>query len=81
MSSVPLDGSGLMHQALPSRDDLEQVLKVSERTAASYEVVLEHYQRAVVASDKLEDVKREGVKWYEKWKEATAQLAAAEAEI
>lgn len=79
MSSLPLDGSGLMHQALPSRDDLEQVRKVSERTAAGYEVVLEHYQRAVVAANELEEVKREGVKLYEKWKQATKQLAAAEA--
>ncbi len=49
MSSLPLDGSGLMHQALPSRDDLERVRQVSERTAAGYEVVLAHYQRSCVS--------------------------------
>ena len=56
LSSLPLDGSGLMHQALPSRNDLEQVRKVSERTAAGYEVVLEHYQRAVVAANEAEAI-------------------------
>jgi hypothetical protein len=45
---VPLRGSlpiGGMTQALPTRQDLEMTRKVSERTAAGYEVLLSHYNR------------------------------------
>lgn len=34
-----------MVQALPTRQDLEMTRKVSERTAAGYEVLLSHYNR------------------------------------
>ena len=43
IKSLPL-GGGSMKQAMPSRADLEQVRKISERTAAGYEVLLDHYQ-------------------------------------
>ena len=44
IDTLPLDG-GMMRQQLPSRDDLERVAKISERTVAGYEVLLEHYRR------------------------------------
>lgn len=44
ITELPL-GVGGMVQAMPSRNDLEQVCKINERTAAGYEVLLSHYQR------------------------------------
>jgi hypothetical protein len=41
-ASLPIGG---MTQALPTRQDLEMTRKVSERTAAGYEVLLSHYNR------------------------------------
>lgn len=38
-------GTGSMRQACPSRADLESVREVNERTAAAYEVLLDHYRR------------------------------------
>jgi hypothetical protein len=46
IDSLPLDG-GSMTQAMPSRRDLDDVLKRSQRTVAGYEVLLEHYRRAM----------------------------------
>jgi len=43
LDSLPL-GKGGMIQALPTRDDLKKVDKVSTRTAAGYEVLLAHYR-------------------------------------
>jgi len=43
IDTLPLDGG--MKQAMPGRVDLEKVLKISERTVAGYEVLLEHYRR------------------------------------
>jgi hypothetical protein len=44
--SLPILGADdLMFQALPTRQDLEMARKVSERTAAGYEVLLSHYNR------------------------------------
>lgn len=44
--SLPIPGKNvLMCQALPTRQDLEITRKVSERTAAGYEVLLSHYNR------------------------------------
>ena len=34
---------GMMTQAMPNRQDLENVRKISERTVAGYEVLLNHY--------------------------------------
>lgn len=39
---LPL-GSGGMRQAMPSRQDLKQVREFNERTAAGYEILLQHY--------------------------------------
>lgn len=44
IKTLPI-GGGLMIQAMPSRDDLEQVRKLNERTAAGYECLLAHYRR------------------------------------
>lgn len=52
LESLPLDG-GSMRQALPSRRDLEHVRKVNERTAAGYEVLLEHYRRLQAENGRL----------------------------
>ena len=53
IATLPLDGG--MRQAMPSRRDLQQVREISERTAAGYEVLLEHYRRlkAVTAEDEI----------------------------
>lgn len=42
LDKLPL-GGGVMKQALPSRSDLVRVRKISERTVAGYEVLLDHY--------------------------------------
>jgi hypothetical protein len=52
IDSLPL-GTGSMKQAMPSRDDLKAVLKVSERTVAGYEILLDHYRFAVAAVEGL----------------------------
>lgn len=56
--SLPLIGQACgMIQALPNRRDLEQVRKLSERTAAGYEVLLSHY------NEQLEKMKRLEKEW------------------
>lgn len=47
-------GTGGMLQAMPSRNDLEQVKTISERTVAGYEVLLSHYVAMKEKADKLE---------------------------
>ena len=42
-----------MRQAMPNRRDLEQVNKISGRTAAGYEVLLAHYLNAQATIAKL----------------------------
>ena len=57
---VPLRGSlpiGGMFQSLPTRTDLEITRKVSERTAAGYEVLLSHYNRV------CEDLAKRELDW------------------
>ena len=51
LDSLPLDGG--CRQQLPSADDLRRVRKVSERTVAGYEVLLEHFRRRRILSDAL----------------------------
>lgn len=51
LDSLPLDGG--MRQALPSLRDLENVWDVSERTVAGFEVLTEHYRRAMVEIERL----------------------------
>ena len=51
LDSLPLDGR--MRQALPDADDLVRVRNMSERTAAGYEVLLEHYRRLQTIVDRL----------------------------
>ena len=56
-SSLPLTGQACgMIQALPNRRDLEQVRKVSERTAAGYEVLLSHYNQQIEKMKRLEQI-------------------------
>src|SRR5690554_1205315 len=43
---LPLGDSG-MRQAMPTRDDLEKVAKISTRTAAGYEVLLGKHENLV----------------------------------
>jgi hypothetical protein len=45
LTELPLDGG--MCQAMPKRAELERVRKYSERTVAAYEVLTEHYRRAM----------------------------------
>ncbi len=53
IDNLPL-GSGGMLQAMPSRDDLIKVRRVSERTAAGYEVLLKHYRQSVRNNEELD---------------------------
>lgn len=50
LESLPLRGG--MIQAMPSRDDLVQVKRISERTVAGFEVLTAHYR------DKCGEVER-----------------------
>jgi len=59
IASLPIIG-GSMRQAMPSRSDLEQVRKVSERTAAGYEVLLAHYREQCEKMEKLEQSWQDG---------------------
>jgi len=43
IDSLPL-GTGMMQQAMPSRQDLLRVQQLSQRVVAGYEVLLSHYQ-------------------------------------
>jgi hypothetical protein len=43
IDDLPL-GTGMMRQAMPSRDDLERVMERNQRTVAGYEVLLAHYK-------------------------------------
>ena len=54
IESLPLDG-GSMEQAMPSRRDLDDVFKRSQRTVAGYEVLLEHYRRAMAELDAVKE--------------------------
>lgn len=56
LDALPLDGTGGMQQALPSRDDLVKVRRVSDRTVAGYEVLLEHYRRALATIAELQNL-------------------------
>jgi hypothetical protein len=56
LASLPLDG-GPMKQALPSRRDLDDVLRSGiagdNRVVAGFEVLTEHYRRAVAEVERL----------------------------
>lgn len=49
---LPL-GNGAMKQAMPTRSDLLKVQKISERTVAGYEVLLDHYRHQVSEVERL----------------------------
>ena len=52
LKSLPLDG-GSMRQALPNRHDLELTRKHNDRVAAGFEVLTEHYRRAIAEIERL----------------------------
>lgn len=54
IDSLPL-GTGIMTQAMPSRQDLANVRRVDggERVAAGYEVLLSHYRNAMETIQQL----------------------------
>lgn len=51
IESLPINGG--MRQALPSRRDLEQVMKLNQRFVAGYEVLLAHYVNTTSERDTL----------------------------
>lgn len=55
IDTLPL-GTGGMSQQMPSRNDLEDVRQMSQRTAAGYEVLLSHYQQSLIRILSLEDI-------------------------
>jgi len=56
LSTLPMDG-GSMRQALPSRQDLDDVRKTHingcDRMVAGFEVLTEHYRRAMDENESL----------------------------
>lgn len=61
ISSMKLPGDSCeMLQAMPSRNDLEEVRVVSERTAAGYEVLLQHYRNQLDKMRRLEQNWQDG---------------------
>lgn len=55
IDTLPL-GYGGMWQQLPSRQDLEDVRTMSQRTVAGYEVLMKHYHEAKAKLDELEAI-------------------------
>jgi len=55
IKTLPL-GKGMMLQAMPSKQDLQQVQKVNERTAAGYEVLLSHYQELLIYKEAMDSM-------------------------
>lgn len=53
IETLPL-GTGAMLQRMASRQDLEDVRCLSERTVAAYEVLMSHYQKTLVQVELLE---------------------------
>ena len=51
IDTLPL-GSGGVLQQMPSRDDLQSCSKRFMRVAAAYEVLLNHYRKAVVDAER-----------------------------
>lgn len=64
IDALPL-GSGSMKQAMPTRSDLLKVQRVSERTVAGYEVLLDHYKHQCSEVERLKNVIRQVIrgKW------------------
>lgn len=52
LDTLPLNGG--MSQKMPSRDDLNDVRQISERTAAAFEVLTSHYRNAMAKVALLE---------------------------
>ena len=52
LKSLPLDGG--MRQALPNRRDLERTRADNDRVAAGFEVLTEHYRRAMTEIERLQ---------------------------
>jgi hypothetical protein len=52
LKSLPLDG-GTMKQALPNRHDLVQTRSYHDRVSAGFEVLTEHYRRAMAENERL----------------------------
>jgi hypothetical protein len=54
LDTLPLNG-GTMRQALPSRSDLEGIQNYRQglRVVAGYEVLMEHYHRAISEVERL----------------------------
>ena len=64
IDSLPLGKSG-MTQAMPSRRDLQDVMKTSIRTVAGYEVLLNHYRDRCEEAERLKGLIRDVIagKW------------------
>lgn len=55
IDSLPI-GTGMMKQAMPSRQDLLQVQQLSERTVAGYEVLLSHYSETIRREESKQNI-------------------------
>lgn len=53
IKTLPILGS-MMQQAMPSRQELEDIQQMSVRVAAAYEVLLSHYGKSVLRVEELE---------------------------
>lgn len=52
IKTLPIPGS-MMQQAMPSRQELEDIQQMSVRVAAAYEVLLSHYLKLVSRIEEL----------------------------
>ena len=62
IDSLPI-GTGSMRQAMPSRDDLNQVVMVNLRAAAGYEVLLDHWRDQQEHIEHMEHLMHEALEW------------------
>lgn len=61
IDTLPL-GKGGMLQQMPSRSDLDKVKRISTRTVAGYEVLLDHYMNEKAEVARLKEVIRSVIK-------------------
>jgi hypothetical protein len=77
IDSLPL-GSGLMRQAMPSREDLWRLMSNrmhgSERIVAGYEVLLSHYHRLVSELDGSKQAAKILLDRLQSWESAAIEM-------
>lgn len=68
LESLPIGNAG-WSQAMPGREELARVAKISSRTVAAYEVLTAQYLRLKAESEKLESVREQFTKYTQSLKD------------